>query len=156
MSQHHDKTDTMQSPIAILKSLWSRQPNGRWGITDLKGLDLTPKIGGEADYFALEGEIQLMTPRPSANLHEMFASFGTTDFLMKQSILPVVAWKNGDAAIRCIGTASIISCSGYVITAAHVIMDPYDSGYGASKDGSQLRLHDGFNFGVFIPINPAY
>jgi hypothetical protein len=146
----------LQSPIAILKSLWSRQTNGRWGATDLKGLTLEPKPGCETDYFTFEGSMELMTPRPSANLHEMFASFGSTDFLMKQSVVPIVRWKDGDPFIRCIGTASVISCSGYLLTAAHVIMDLYDSGYGATKEGSQLRLEEGLQFGVFIPINPAY
>jgi hypothetical protein len=97
-----------------------------------------------------------MASRPSANLHEMFASFGSTDFLMKQSVVPVVAWNDGDAFIRCIGTASVISCSGYLLTAAHVIMDLYDSGYGATKEGNQLRLKEELQCGVFVPINPAH
>ncbi len=63
---------------------------------------------------------------------------------------------DGDTAIRCIGTASIISCSGYVLTAAHVIMDPYESGYGASLVQGEMKWNDGFNFGVLIPINPAF
>jgi hypothetical protein len=146
----------LQPPIEILKSLWSRQPTGRWGVTDLKGLSLKPKPGFEGDYFTFESSMELMTSTPRANLHEMFASFGPTDFLMKQSVVHVVAWKHGDASIRCIGTASVISCSGYLLTAAHVIIDLYDSGYGATKEGSQLRLDEGLQFGVFIPINPAY
>jgi len=146
----------VEQPIGILKSLWARQPDGRWGVTDIKGIYLKPKPGFDTSYFAFESEMELMTTTPSRNFHEMSASFGTTDFLMKQSVVPVVAWNNGDPAIRCIGTDSIISCSGYVLTAAHVIMDPYESGYGASLVGGQLKWHDGFNFGVLIPINPAF
>ena len=86
----------------------------------------------------------------------MFASFGTTDFLMKQSIVPVLAWKNGDDSVKCIGTASVISCSGYLLTAAHVIMDPFERGYGGVRQGTQLSPDPALNFGVFIPLNPAY
>jgi hypothetical protein len=148
--------ETIDPKTGILKSLWSRRPDGRWGVTDLKGVYFKPKPGYDDNYFAFESEVTLMTTTPSRNFHEMSASFGTTDFLMKQSVVPVVAWNVGDAAIRCIGTASIISCSGYVLTAAHVIMDPYESGYGASLVQGQMKWNDGFNFGVLIPINPAF
>ena len=145
----------LQPPIGILKSLWSRRPDGRWATTDLKGIYLKPEPGFEADYFIANGGVELMTTRPSANLHEMFASFGPADFLMKQSVVPVVVWKEADPSVRCIGTATIISCSGYLLTAAHVIMDLYDNGYGAVKEGGHLRLVEKLNFGVFIPLNPA-
>lgn len=148
--------DVIHPPIEILKLAWSRQPNGSWGVTALKGLSLKPKAGFEKDYFMFESSFELMTETPSANLHEMFASFGTANFLMKQSVVPVVAWNHGDAFIRCIGTASVISCSGYLLTAAHVIMDLYDSGYGATKHDGLLHLAEGLEFGVFVPFNPAY
>lgn len=142
--------------IGILKSLWSRRADGRWAITDAKGIHFKPKAGFDSTYFAFESDVELLTTTPSRNLIEMSASFGLTDFLMKQSVVPVVAWNDNDAVIRCIGTASIISCSGYVLTAAHVIMDPYDSGYGASLVDGQMRWRDGFNFGVLIPVNPGF
>ena len=88
--------DMLQPPIGILKSLWSRQPNGRWGVTGAKGLSLHRRPGFEEDYFTFESSMEQLTSTPSANLHEMFASFGPTDFLMKQSVVPVVAWKDGD------------------------------------------------------------
>lgn len=78
-------------PISILKSLWSRQSDGRWGITDVKGLDLKPQAGCNTEYFTIESDVELMTTTPSRNIHEALASFGPADFLMKQSILPVVA-----------------------------------------------------------------
>jgi hypothetical protein len=148
--------DTTELKTGILKSLWSRGPNGRWGVTDMKGIYFRSKPGFDGNYFAFESEMTLMTTRPSQNFHEMTASFGSTDFLMKQSVVPVVAWNEGDTLIRCIGTASIISCSGLVLTAAHVVMDPYESGYGASLVEGQMKWHDGFNLGVLIPINPAF
>ena len=77
--------------------------------------------------------------------------FGTTDFLMQQSIVPVVAWLDGEHAIRCVGTASIISCTGYLLTAAHVVMDPLESCYGAVHQGNKVKFLDSLNFGVLIP-----
>lgn len=74
---------------------------------------------------------------------------------MKQSILPVVAWCQGDELIHIIGTASVISCSGYVMTAAHVLVDPFERGYGAKRQGDSLEYFQALNFGVFIPISPA-
>jgi len=71
---------------------------------------------------------------------------------MQQSIVPVVAWLEGEHAMRCIGTASIISCTGYLLTAAHVVMDPIEAGYGAVRDGVQVRMQDNLNFGVLIPF----
>ena len=146
----------LKPPIEILKSLWSRLPDGRWGVTDLKGLSLKPKSGFDDNYFMIDSTVELMTTTPSRNIHEVFASFGTTDFLMKQSIVPVLAWKNGDDSVKCIGTASVISCSGYLLTAAHVIMDPFERGYGGVRQGTQLSPDPALNFGVFIPLNPAY
>lgn len=42
------------------------------------------------------------------------------------------------------------------MTAAHVLMDPFDSGYGAIRNGNQMEFADTLNFGVFIPTSPAY
>lgn len=152
----HPAKTSIAPPIAILKSLWSRGPDGRWGVADIKSLKLQPAQASDTQFFVVEGDVELMTTTPSKNMHEMLASFGTTDFLMKQSIVPVVAWMDGDRFIRAVGTASVISCSGYVLTAAHVLMDPFDRGYGAHRRGDQIEFAENLNIGVFIPANPAY
>lgn len=144
----------IQPPIAILKSLWSRRDDGLWAVSDLKSLNLKPKPGSEVDYFTIDSDVELMTRSPQGmSLYQVLASFGTTEFLMKQSILPVVAWCEGDEYIRAIGTASVISCSGYVLTAAHVLLDPFESGYGAKRQGNGFEYVDALNFGVFMPMN---
>lgn len=142
----------IEFPISILKTLWSRHNDGQWEISGMKSLELAADSKDVDRYFVLHGDIQLMTNRPNGNLEDMMSSFGTTDFLMQQSIVPVVAWLEGEHAIRCIGTASIISCTGYLLTAAHVLMDPIESGYGATRDGQQVRLSDNLNFGVLMPF----
>lgn len=141
--------------IAILKALWSRLPNGRWGVHDLKSLELRPADGHDPNYFVPEDSFELLTSTPSQNAREFYSSFGLTSFLLKQSIVPVVAWKNSDDFIRCIGTAAVISCSGYMLTAAHVVSDPVERGYGGGQVGNRIKFDDELNFGVFIPWNSA-
>jgi hypothetical protein len=103
--------------IGVLKPLWSRLPDGRWGIHGLKGIPLKPKAGHDADFFAFDSKMEMLTTTPPTNQGDMFASFGPTDFLMKQSIVPVVAWVPGAPSMCCIGTGFIVSCTGYVVTA---------------------------------------
>ena len=143
--------------VAIFKILWGRQEDGRWGIQGMKSLTLKPKAGCDADFFRFESTMELLSQAPSRNIHEMLASFGPTDFLLKQSILPVVAWVENEDFIRCIGTAFVISCTGYVMTACHVLLDPQVSGYGkVIREGNRVRFLDGLNIGVLIPLTPAY
>lgn len=141
--------------IEILKPLWSRLRNGRWGITDAKSLELKAADGWDEDYFVPEDRLELLTSTPGRNVHEFFSSFGSTSFLLKQSIVPVVAWSDSDQFIRCIGTAAIISCSGYLLTAAHVVADPVERGYGGRQVGGGIEFDEGLKFGVFIPWNAA-
>ena len=75
---------------------------------------------------------------------------------MKQSILPVISWVEGENFIRCIGTAFVISCTGYLITACHVLLDPQDRKYGkVVRGGNAIRFMEGMRMGVLIPINPV-
>jgi hypothetical protein len=144
-------TALLTPPIAILKTVWSRE-NGEWAISDLKSLELRPQPKSEGDYFAIDSRVELLTESGYLNMHQVMASFGPTDFLLKQSIVPVVAWRTGDEKIRCIGTGTLISCSGYIMTAAHVLMDPIESGYGVSKKSKDATIDDDLHFGVFIPF----
>ena len=149
----------IQPPIGILKSLWTKQEDGRWGIHALKSFELKPQKGEEPTYFRYEDDLQLVsTTPPQGNMYEQLSGVGTIDHFMKQSIVPVIAWVDGDTHAKCIGTASIISCSGYLITAAHVVMDPVESGYGGKfKTGQESQsLKDNVNIGVFIHTNPVY
>ncbi len=145
---------TIEFPISILKSLWSRRADGQWQINDLKGLEMSSGNAEEERFFVLRGEVQLMTKSPNAGMEEILTMFGPTEFLMQQSIVPVVSWLEGEQAMKCIGTASVISCTGYLLTASHVLMDPIESGYGAVRQGQNIKHHDNFNFGVLIPFGP--
>ena len=143
--------------IGILKSLWGRSADGRWGVTALKGVMLKPRPGSDPTFFRFESQMELMTERPRPNIHDILGSFGSTDFLLGQSILPVVAWADGERAMRCIGTAYVISCTGYLITAAHVLLDPVERGYGdVVRKGNLLQPGRGLNMGVFVPLNSIF
>ena len=143
---------SIEFPISIMKTLWSRHADGQWQIDNMKGLELSSSNADEERYFALRGDVQLMTDRPNSGIDDVMSMFGPTEFLMQQSIVPVVAWIEGEPAMRCIGTASIISCTGYMLTAAHVLMDPIESGYGATRDGDQVRMSEVLNFGILMPF----
>jgi len=132
--------------------------DGRWAIHDLKGLTLRPRAGFDGSFFQFESEVELMTSSPGRlNIHEVLASFGTTDFLLKQSILPVIAWARGDRSIRCIGTAFVVSCTGLLITAGHVLLDPLERRYGgAARTRGSVTYPEDVHIGVIVPISPAY
>lgn len=144
--------------ISILKSLWTRREDGRWGVHGAKGIKLTPKAGYEPDYFPFESDVELLSNSPPKNIGDLFSSFGSTEFLLKQSILPVVVWEQGAPTIRCIGTAFVVSCTGYAITACHVLTDPRERGYGkvTLQDAAvdKIEMHDGFLMGVLMPLAP--
>ncbi|HTE90574.1 MAG TPA: trypsin-like peptidase domain-containing protein [Terriglobales bacterium] len=141
-----------------MKTLWTRDQNDNWAICGLKGITLRPKPGYDADYFQFESQIELLTDRPLlSNRFGWMTTFGPTDFLLKQSVLPVVVWVEGEPFIRCIGTAFVISCTGYLITACHVLLDPYEEKYAgkAARTENSITFPVGMRFGVLVPINPA-
>ena len=140
----------IQFPIAVMKSVWKRDKAEEWAIHDIKELMLSGDDNRGQRYFLLRGDIEMLTRRPSG-FSDVMSLFGSVDYLIQQSIVPVETWISGDNQIKCIGTASIISCSGYVITAAHVILDPLEAGYGAVRVNKQVKYRDDLNFGVLIP-----
>lgn len=143
--------------IGILKSIWKKNEAGAWASYDLKGIDLKPQEGFSRDYFKIKNEVSLMTQRPGPIMSNFFATFGTTEFLVRQSIVPIVAWNDGDEEIRCIGTGFFISASGLLMTAAHVIRDPVDENYTSVThvDKNSHKLGENLRFGVLLPANPA-
>jgi hypothetical protein len=143
--------------IGILKSIWTKNEAGVWASHDLKGMDLKPREGFSKNYYKIENDVNLMTQKPGPIMNNFFATFGTTEFLVRQSIVPIVAWNDGDEEMRCIGTGFFISASGLLMTAAHVIRDPVDENYTTitqvNKDAK--KLGDDLRFGVLLPANPA-
>lgn len=143
--------------IGILKSIWRRNDNGVWIIHGVKGLNLKPRAGFDKNYFKIEDELSLLTQQPGPVMDNLFASFGGTEFLARQSIVPVVAWNEGDQEVRCIGTAFFISASGLLLTAAHVVRDPVDENYTTTTkiDANTHQMNEALHFGILMPVNPA-
>jgi Trypsin-like peptidase domain len=143
--------------IAILKSLWKKNQAGVWTVHDFKGIDLNPEEGFEPDYFKIKDEMILLTQQPGPVITDFFATFGHTEFLVRQSIVPIVAWNEGDRGMRCIGTGFFISASGLLMTAAHVVRDPIDDEYADfTKIGERaFKFDKSLHMGVMLPANPA-
>ena len=101
--------NTQTDEIGILKTIWRKDEAGVWASHDLKGIDLKPQEGFTKDYFKIENsEMNLMTQSPGPIMNSFFTTFGTTEFLVRQSIVPVVALNDGDEEMRCIGTGFFI------------------------------------------------
>jgi hypothetical protein len=143
--------------LGVLKTIWRRDAEGKWCVHDLQPIDLKPRMGDDANYFRIENDLNMMTQRPGPIFDNLFATFGSAEFLLRQSIVPIVAWNNGDEEMRCIGTGFFISASGLLLTAGHVMRDPVDEGYTAlTPIGERVyRTDDSLRFGVILPINPA-
>ena len=146
-----------QEGISVLKTIWKRDAAGTWSVHDVQTLKLKPRKGESANYFKIATDFDLLTQHPGAIFDNLFATFGSTEFLVQQSVVPVVAWNEGDAEMRCIGTGFFISASGLLITAAHVLRDPIDEGYSSQTPIAKAtyRLGDALHFGIMLPVNPA-
>ncbi len=71
----------------------------------------------------------MLTDRPGPVMRDLFSTFGLTEFIIRQSIVPIVALNEGDQGMICIGTGFFIIASGLLMTADHVIRDPIDDQY---------------------------
>jgi len=145
------------SGVGILKSLWAKTHEGKWEITDLHGVEVSPNAGCEPDYFTIANRMEMMSKNPNGRtMEEIAQTIGSTNLILKQSIVPVVALVNGATALRVIGTAFVISASGLVMTAGHVLMDPEDAGYGnVSNDNGAIRFGQDLQMGVLFPLHPG-
>lgn len=149
--------DARSEDVGILKSIWRKNDAGTWAVQSLKGIDLKPRAGFSKEFFGIKSQIELLSDRPGPSASDFFGSFGTTEFLLRQSIVPIVAWNKGDDEARCIGTGFFISASGYLLTAAHVLRDPIDENYSSATEVTTgtHKLSDTLVFGVMLPANPA-
>src|ERR1700730_17703917 len=136
------------SDLAILKTFWNRRNDGVWQIIAMKGIDLKPQGQSETDHFAIEDNI-VPVQHP--------VMIGTVNSFLGESIVPVVAAVTGENTLRCVGTGFFISCSGLLITAAHVLTDPIDSKYGDLAVLDDLTVYARkVSLGVLIPNNPVF
>ena len=100
--------------LELLKVYFSKNPDGVWAIQNLRSIPLKPRGSDGGSFFAIEDDLVVA--------RRGFPE--TIQFALGQSIVPVVAHVPGDKVLRCLGTGFFISCTGLLITAAHVITDP--------------------------------
>ena len=111
----------------------------------MKGIPLHPRGGTREAFFPIPDDLIVAQP----------AILGTIKFVLGQSIVPVVTHVQGEPVLRCLGTGFFVSCSGLLITAAHVITDPIERQYGSVKEFDDLTWHaHDLHLGVMIPLNP--
>jgi hypothetical protein len=140
MSEHEAKPTP-----ELLKLHFGKNKEGRWAIEAMTGIPLRPRDGDGEGFFTIQDDLVAAQP----------AFLGTIKFVLGQSIVPVVAQVQGERVLRCLGTGFFISCSGLLVTAAHVITDPIERQYGGVKELDDLSWHVGdLKLGVMIPINP--
>lgn len=149
--------ETQPHGVEILKSTWAKDEKENWRIDELRNLKLKPRSGFTNQYFKIDNSAICAPQNQRPSPLEFLSLFGTPEFVLRQSIVPVVAWNDGDEEVRCIGTGFFISASGYLMTAAHVIRDPIDEKYTCVTqiDKVTQKLGPALHFGVLLPANPA-
>ena len=131
--------------MELLKLFFGQRHDGAWEIQGLKSIPLNPHGSEGSNFYRVKDDLVLANP-PFA---------GTVKWALGQSIVPVVAQVRSEAVLRCLGTGFFISCTGLLVTAAHVITDPIERRYGGVRELDDQSWHMGdLKLGVLIPRNP--
>jgi Trypsin-like peptidase domain len=131
----------------LLRVTFGNRTDGQWSIASMGGIAIRPRQVTGTGFYEIADDV---VAAKSSN-------FGTTIFHLSQSIVPIVAHVQGENVLRCIGTGFFVSCSGLLITAAHVISDPIERQYGGVTETTDLtwQARD-LKFGVMIALNPLF
>lgn len=131
--------------MKTLKTIWNKRNDGVWQISAMQSLDLKGQQSPDLDFFPVRDDL-VVTQAPS---------IGTIRSIMGESIVPIVANVEGENTLRSVGTGFFISCTGLLITAAHVITDPIDRKYAKASEFDDVTWYaHKLNFGVMITTNP--
>lgn len=100
--------------MQILKTFFGRRADGVWEVQNMGPVSLDPVAGAEDEtFYCVKDGLFALQPN----------ILGTIRFVLGQSIVPIVAHVPGEKALRCLGTGFFISCTGLLITAAHVVTE---------------------------------
>lgn len=133
--------------LSILKPLYGRGNDGRYGIQHLAVVPLAARAQDASDFFQIQNDL----------LHAQPNYVSTVLATLGQSIVPVVAVVRGERLIRCLGTGFFVSASGLFITAAHVIIDPIERSYGGAREIEEMTwAFDELEVGVLTSTNPIF
>lgn len=131
--------------MEILKLFFGQRANNVWAIQSIKAVPIKPMSNGDTEFYAVENDIFIAEP----------SFLGTIHSVLGQSIVPIVAQIPGEPLLRCLGTGFFISCTGLLITAAHVISDPIERAYDGVTEIAEGNWHlGGIKLGVMLPTNP--
>ena len=131
--------------MEVLRALFGQRDDGVWQIQSLMPVPLNPENGGDHNFYPVKDDLFFADP----------PFIGTIRYTLGQSIVPLVAHVPGENVLMCLGTGFFISCSGFLITAAHVITDPIDRRYGGLRELDDGTWYLGrLKVGVMIPTNP--
>ncbi|MEA9578205.1 serine protease [Xanthomonas nasturtii] len=132
--------------MEVLKATFGpREPGTNWQIVALDSLQAHPVTAQKLGLSRVKDWVHLAGER----------SFGPISYYLGQSIVPIVALSNDLSWMKCIGTGFFVSCSGLLVTAAHVIADPIESDYAESREvSSSIWQSDVVTLGVMVPSNP--
>ena len=141
--------------MKVLKTFWQRRGRQLLEISALKGLDLT---GTQIAAINCSHSRRSLSSRRVRQRQEIpFQSMGTVRSFMGESVVPIVANVHGESRLRCVGTGFSVSCTGLLITAAHVITDPIERKYGGVAEHDEVTwLTRELNFGVLVRTNPIF
>jgi hypothetical protein len=141
--------------MKIMKTFWQRRNDGVWQVVAMKGLDLKGKRGTQDNLFPVQEDIVVTDATPSPGIP--LQSIGTIRSFVGESIVPVAANVQGENRLRCVGTGFFVSCTGLLLTAAHVITDPIERNYGGLAEHDDVTwVMRQLNFGVLLPTNPIF
>jgi hypothetical protein len=140
----------------LLATQWRHEPrNNQWLMDGF--LSLMFPDSDHATFYPIRNNNIANTQQSGGTIHDFFSRFGTVEFHLKRRIAPVVSWVDGDKTLRCIGTAFVLSCTGYVATACHVLLDPWEYNYGDPKlDGNTLAFGPHLHMGLLMPLGQLY
>jgi hypothetical protein len=136
-----------ETPLQILKMLFGQDNDGRYVIRAFMPLTLAPADPSDPTFFLVKDDMLIVQP---STITTILSALG-------QSIVPIVAAIPGEGVMRCLGTGFFVSATGLLITAAHVLMDPIERGYGGVREVAGHGWDfTGLNLGVMVPTNPVF
>ena len=143
--------DEIERGTQILRLFFEKRKDGQWAIITMANVPLEPMEGDGNDLFRVQDDVFIAQSMPPIG--------GTRFWAIGQSIVPVVMLEPSDAPerIRCLGTGFFISCTGLLLTAAHVVIDPLERAqhYPIRLQGTWELPSDG-RLGVMLAANPLF
>jgi hypothetical protein len=132
--------------VEFLKALFENRGDS-WAICNLAVIPLKSDSAEETNFYPVRNDIFTLQPN----------YISTIQSTIGQSIVPVVSIIPGEDVVRCLGTGFFISCTGLLITAAHVILDPLERSYGGiQKIDDENWFMGQAGLGVMLRTNPIF